>query len=392
MHRSLAQNEVLFSSEGLTLLSLDHLYTFKAALASYVHTQSPRRLEDAVDELRRLVLSQGRQKLRKSALLGAYAWLGPVSDGALRDVSRMYARAYGGDAGQGGVEDDVDGEHPASWRFPHRPATVVVHHHLNEMPLPALPTDSDKPDEPDEPSSGSRSRSGSSSTTRSRRSCRELEKRFCIDFDFDMEIEEYYRERAREVQAEEAAAAAEAEAEAEAALLEEMRRTTPKMSPPPPPKMPVLRLQTTFERRPTGVLKPVPLKKAAGAEGVEGAAGETGEAEVEMPGGGAVEAPGQQEGEEEGEGEEQLRDEEEEEELTARPKSGHPNTLAAGLGRWNSMTIDEIINDMESKRTSDAGPMTPNGYDDISPITRGEWGFLMVSDGWKGKTAAVEMC
>lgn len=41
------------------------------------------------------------------------------------------------------------------------------------------------------------------------------------------------------------------------------------------------------------------------------------------------------------------------------------------------------------------GPMTPNGYDDISPITRGEWGLLMISgDGWgaKGRTAAVETC
>jgi len=35
------------------------------------------------------------------------------------------------------------------------------------------------------------------------------------------------------------------------------------------------------------------------------------------------------------------------------------------------------------------GPMTPNGYDDISPITRGEWGFLMAA---KPKTARVEMC
>ena len=39
------------------------------------------------------------------------------------------------------------------------------------------------------------------------------------------------------------------------------------------------------------------------------------------------------------------------------------------------------------------GPMTPNGYDDISPTTRGEWGFLFSGDAWKqGKTAAVETC
>lgn len=39
------------------------------------------------------------------------------------------------------------------------------------------------------------------------------------------------------------------------------------------------------------------------------------------------------------------------------------------------------------------GPLTPNGYDDISPITRGEWGFLMIDDAFQGrKTVAVETC
>ncbi|CRK28325.1 hypothetical protein BN1708_015188 [Verticillium longisporum] len=60
IRRSLAQNEVLFASDGLTLVSLDRLYTFKAALASFARTGSPLRLEDAVDELRRLVLARCR--------------------------------------------------------------------------------------------------------------------------------------------------------------------------------------------------------------------------------------------------------------------------------------------------------------------------------------------
>lgn len=38
------------------------------------------------------------------------------------------------------------------------------------------------------------------------------------------------------------------------------------------------------------------------------------------------------------------------------------------------------------------GPATPNGADDLSPITRGEWGFLMVSDPFRTRTAAVETC
>lgn len=39
------------------------------------------------------------------------------------------------------------------------------------------------------------------------------------------------------------------------------------------------------------------------------------------------------------------------------------------------------------------GPVTPNGFEDITPVTKGEWCFLMVSDGWKGaRTVAVETC
>lgn len=39
------------------------------------------------------------------------------------------------------------------------------------------------------------------------------------------------------------------------------------------------------------------------------------------------------------------------------------------------------------------GPTTPNGFEDITPVTKGEWCFLMVGDGWKeAKTAAVETC
>lgn len=57
-----------------------------------------------MDELRRLVLaSPGRRRLRKSTLVGTYQWLEKVSEEALGDVGRMYARAYGEG---GGVEED----------------------------------------------------------------------------------------------------------------------------------------------------------------------------------------------------------------------------------------------------------------------------------------------
>lgn len=39
------------------------------------------------------------------------------------------------------------------------------------------------------------------------------------------------------------------------------------------------------------------------------------------------------------------------------------------------------------------GPSTPNGFEDITPVTKGEWCFLMVGEGWQqAKTAAVVTC
>ncbi|KAJ2899015.1 hypothetical protein MKZ38_003529 [Zalerion maritima] len=105
LRRSILQNEVLFSSEGVTLLSLDRLYTFKAAVATYTKTSSTFRLEDAVDELRRLVLESRRRgnsviggadengRVNRSFLMRSYDFLG-VTTKALRDVERAYARVY----------------------------------------------------------------------------------------------------------------------------------------------------------------------------------------------------------------------------------------------------------------------------------------------------------
>lgn len=95
IHQSIVQNEVLFSSEGLTLLSLDRLYSLKAALSAYSRTRSPLRLEDAVDELRRLVLANNGCKVTKADLLRSYDWLS-VSKTAIADLDRMYKKAYGG--------------------------------------------------------------------------------------------------------------------------------------------------------------------------------------------------------------------------------------------------------------------------------------------------------
>lgn len=39
------------------------------------------------------------------------------------------------------------------------------------------------------------------------------------------------------------------------------------------------------------------------------------------------------------------------------------------------------------------GPTTPNGFEDITPVTKGEWSFLMVGDGWsEPRMVPVETC
>ncbi|KAG5982948.1 hypothetical protein E4U55_001084 [Claviceps digitariae] len=92
---SLLQHDVLFSSDSLTLLSLDRLYSLKAALASYARTKTPLRLEDAVDELRRYVLASHGAKVTRSDLCRAYDWLN-VGPAAVADLDGMYRRVYGG--------------------------------------------------------------------------------------------------------------------------------------------------------------------------------------------------------------------------------------------------------------------------------------------------------
>ncbi|KAG5948314.1 hypothetical protein E4U59_000042 [Claviceps monticola] len=92
---SVIQHQVLFSSDGLTILALDRLYSLKAALASYTRIKTPLRLEDAVDELRRYVLAGNGAQVAKSHLFRAYDWLN-IGPGTVEDLDSMYKRAYGG--------------------------------------------------------------------------------------------------------------------------------------------------------------------------------------------------------------------------------------------------------------------------------------------------------
>ncbi|KAF3064403.1 hypothetical protein GL218_01585 [Daldinia childiae] len=319
VRRSMLQNEVLFSSEGLTLLGLDRLYSFKSALAVYARftygttttlpspispitkTLDSTRLEDAVDALRRLVLANGGRPISKSDLLRSYDWLG-VNARALKDVENMYRRAYGGPDRTGAFE--------------------MIH-----------------------------------------------------------------EERERE--------------------------TTPviKLGAPPPPKTPprtqttpVLKLNTQLATatttrifKPTAKLVPqVATQKAPTAIDTNKRSADkppysTGDIQqVEIKINSFFYDDDDDDDDDDDENREEnggKQDDSEEGDRTARP--------IPGLAFWNSASIDSMmmLSPRESQQSQRLGPLTPNGYEDISPVTRGEWGFLFKGDGWQqGKTAAVETC
>ncbi|KAL6860924.1 hypothetical protein J3F83DRAFT_747989 [Trichoderma novae-zelandiae] len=275
-HSSVVQNEVLFSSDGLNLLTLDRLYSIKSALSSYSKTGSPLRLEDAVDELRRYVLANNGCKATRADLLRSYDWLG-VSGSAIGDLDRMYRRAYGGPELVGGIAG-MQSDRPPNPPF-------VLH----------LPP----------------------------------KNRFAEDWE-------------------------DGSLSPSSTILDEgivrVAMTAVKFSRPPTPRRigPSLRLQTDFSPK---------LKSPDEPDRPE-----------EIP---KIEVP-------------------DDAVHTARPVDRSMASM------WNTrFTIDQMLSPNTSTdlraHSPAIGPMTPQGYDDISPVTRGEWGFLMGGNGLNiGKTAAVE--
>lgn len=274
INNSVTQNEVLFSSDGLSLVSLDRLYSLKSALSSYSKTGSPFRLEDAVDELRRYVLAHGQ--VSKSDLVRSYDWLS-VSNTAMADLDRMYRRAYGGPERSGGISGLSYIPEPDPLIWDDENASLVFDRGEDE------------------------------------------------DYESTPVLDE--------------------------AMIGIAISTTPiaaKRS--PSPKLPLLKVQTTFQREP----EPPDDKAAGGSEGDDD------------------DGPN-----------------------TARPI----DVPSISLQLWTdtqATSIDQMLNDgmLSPQRSSRGhGPSTPNGYDDISPITRGEWGFLMVDRALQGgRTVTVETC
>ncbi|TQW00343.1 hypothetical protein IF1G_00274 [Cordyceps javanica] len=293
---SVAQNDVLFSSDGLSLISFDRLYSLKAALSSYSKTGSPLRLEDAVDELRRYVLASGK-KVSKMHLLRSYDWLN-VSRSALVDLDRMYRRAYGGVEMQGGIDG------------------------MFFAPVPE--TSSVWSDDDDD----------------------EIEDQDYHDQDSGVYVEGLPDSPTIDMPAVGMTATA-----------------TPVPAQPkrsPSPRTPGLRVQTTFDKTSAHPSSEKDDTKQ--------------DAERKEPGG-------------------------EDDVLTARPDDEAGQATAARNQLWSNTqatSIDQVLSPgpgPDPPAREQDGPMTPNGYDDISPITRGEWGFLLVDQEFRSaRTVAVTTC
>ena len=425
VRRSLAQNEVLFcSSSSLKLVSLDRFYTFGAALHEYARTGLAGRLEDAVDELRRLVLGMNNgqssvDRLFEEACRRLDSDKSDV-DGAWGDVKDMYVRAYGS-CGKGVQVDDGLFER----RFERRKVEVEewpLKNNINEEEEETRKRygvldwqqEQVQDDNDDEVEDHHMIRISMLVPRRETGTpvLDPLNQRDCLvsgvaDEEDSVEqtgegldaIEAWYRDVQIGVGSIDLGAVSSSPAAVKPQAVEErneeeeqlqiLRRTTPKISAPPPGKGIALRLQTTFDS--PSLLKPKAVK------------------------------PQQQTGtspnKEEDEGEE---------ELTARPKSAiaipiqfqwggasppssgsgvSPGSGASMLINNLSLSIDELLSDdvlaensllgrRRSRQRSSGGscrflggdlspqqqhqhvgPLTPNGYDDISPITRGEWGI-----------------
>ncbi|KAL8416430.1 hypothetical protein RB596_006835 [Gaeumannomyces avenae] len=418
VRRSVVQNEVLFSADGLTLLSLDHLYTFKRALAAYARSGCQRRLEDAVDELRRCVLANGRRRLQRSHLMRVYPGLS-FAEHALFDVAKMYRRAYGGPLGDTGIECD-----PLSYSPPFEGKA---------MPAPAPAAAAAAAAAANPPSSHSRSSSTVSYVVRPIRRNLSL----IAAADAAPELPPLaLGDSAASIISQAAASAGVSERDEDLAAVsrtgefvqsERMSvssaasatsRSAPSMpttttttttnaaaAVPIHRAAPCLKVKTLFATA-ASVAATAVVDESEGQIGVAITTGEWDEAapETALTGLGdyfAAAAAAADDGS-----------------LTARPCKQAPvlaapnwdapataaaAAVAAAVAATMSQTMSQIDEVMlspfgvggASRRGSAQllGPPAPQDYGDVSPVTRGEWEFLMgAGDSWKAKTVAVETC
>src|SRR5690606_14393555 len=92
--RSLIQNDIVFSAEGLTLLSIDLCFALKYQLGCVTKVCSVDELTNTVAILRRLVMAYRGRPLTKGYISRCYSGI-EVSDFALLRVNAMYEWKYG---------------------------------------------------------------------------------------------------------------------------------------------------------------------------------------------------------------------------------------------------------------------------------------------------------
>ncbi|KAI9760968.1 MAG: putative metallocarboxypeptidase ecm14 [Chaenotheca gracillima] len=93
IRRSLLQKQVLFSSEGLVLIEVDHLFTLKLQLHEYIrHGLSPAR-DTCVETLRRLMKMYDHKPLTMRYVLRAYNDL-EATESDLRHINSAYLTKY----------------------------------------------------------------------------------------------------------------------------------------------------------------------------------------------------------------------------------------------------------------------------------------------------------
>lgn len=102
--RSLIQNDIVFSSEGLTLFALDHCFSLKSTLDRLSRGSWDTSFSDAVEVLRRLVyISRGRP-MTKGYIRRCYSQM-EVADNMLLRLNSEYERRHG-HRGVVGVNDE----------------------------------------------------------------------------------------------------------------------------------------------------------------------------------------------------------------------------------------------------------------------------------------------
>ncbi|KAI9779360.1 MAG: hypothetical protein M1816_003607 [Peltula sp. TS41687] len=125
IQRSLLQREVLFSTESLILLNVDHIYTLKHRLRDFSDLPPAFAQAACLSSLRRVVMLYGNRPLSAGYLLRAYDHL-TVEEQTLRDVDEAYRARFGGPGIViGGALAPTPGLPPAGFGVPKTPNSAT---------------------------------------------------------------------------------------------------------------------------------------------------------------------------------------------------------------------------------------------------------------------------